>query len=153
MSASGWRPAALAPALALLLVTGCSEGEAGLAAGPRRDDPACTRLSAALPPTVLGGSRVGDDDRGDARWGSPAVVLGCGHTPPGPSTRACLGVDGVDWLVDDPEADPIRFTSYGRDPAVVVLVPARYGRERASEALADLAGAVAGLPREGPGCS
>lgn len=137
----------------LFLVAACAgEQDPGLDRGPEADSAACDQWRGALPAQVLGGSRAGEDAQGNTRWGSPAVVAGCGHTPLGPTTKPCLDVDGIEWVVDDPEADPIRFTTYGRSPAVVVLVPASYGRESASGALADLGPAAARLPRSGPGC-
>lgn len=79
-------------------------------------------------------------------WGSPGIVLRCGVEPVGPTTLPCLEINGVDWVVDD-AGDPIRFLTYGREPAVEVLVPTEYGRENASGALVDLEPAVSPLPQ------
>ena len=46
----------------------------------------------------------------------------------GPTTSECLAVDGVDWVVE-PLADGVRFTTFGRDPALEVLVPSDYRPE------------------------
>ena len=41
---------------------------------------------------------------------------------PGPTTDDCLTVNGVDWVAT-PLSDGTRFVTYGRDPAVEVLIP------------------------------
>ena len=61
-------------------------------------------------------------------WGDPAVVARCGVTPLGPTTLDCIEVSGVDWVAE-PLSDGVRFTTYGRSPAVEVLVPAAYRPE------------------------
>ena len=58
-------------------------------------------------------------------WGDPAIVAICGYDPPAPSTLECVSVDGVDWLVQA-RSDGVQFTTYGRAPAMDVLIPARY---------------------------
>jgi hypothetical protein len=87
-------------------------------------DPACARMAAALPDRVRGQDRVRTTSSSPAvaAWGRPAVVWRCGVTPPGPTTDECLAVDGVDWVVHR-LSDGAAFTTYGRDPAVQVLVP------------------------------
>jgi hypothetical protein len=91
--------------------------------------------------------QAGTPVTGVAVWGSPGIVLRCGAEPLGPTTLPCLEVNGVDWVVDDAE-DLLRFLTYGRAPAVEVLVPADYGRENASGALVDLEPVVAPLPQD-----
>ena len=61
-------------------------------------------------------------------WGNPAVIAICGYDAPAPSTLECLSVDGVDWLVQR-RSDGVQFTTYGRSPAMDVLVPAAYAPE------------------------
>ncbi len=63
-----------------------------------------------------------------AAWGDPAVVARCGVTAIGPTEVECLEVDGVGWI-PDPLSDGTRFTSFGTDPAVEVLVPSAYAPE------------------------
>jgi hypothetical protein len=79
------------------------------------------------------------------------VVLRCGLPEPAPTTRHCLTVDGVDWVVDE-STDPVVFTSYGRSPALEVLVPLRYGRSRLTAAVVDLRPVAAALPRTSRSC-
>lgn len=93
-------------------------------APPGGGDPACARLAADLPPEVRGQARVrtSSGSAAVAAWGQPSVIWRCGVEPLGPTTDECLDVDGVDWVVR-PLEDGTSFTTYGRDPAVQVLVP------------------------------
>ncbi len=105
----------------------------------------------AVPRTVLGLARVPLDLSGAAAWGRPAVTARCGLPAPGPSVAPCLAVDGVDWLLDLQHAD-VRFLTFGRSPALEVVVPHRYPRTSATSALVDLAPVARALPRTGSGC-
>ena len=60
-----------------------------------------------------------------AAWGDPAIIARCGAVPPGPTTLPCLDVAGVDWIMDELD-DGYVFTTYGRSPAIEVLVPDVY---------------------------
>lgn len=102
-------------------------------------DPACARMAAQLPATLLGQQRVTTSSTSPAvaAWGSPAIIWRCGVPPPAPTTNECVSVDGVDWVVD-PLDDGTGFVTYGRVPAVQVLVPREYSPETfALPALAD----------------
>jgi hypothetical protein len=63
-----------------------------------------------------------------AAWGDPAVIATCGWPALGPTDKECLDVDGVYWVVDA-LSDGVRFTTFGRDPAIEVLVPDAYKPE------------------------
>ena len=73
----------------------------------------------ATDPDSPGGARPGA-----TRRSSPAA----GWPRSGPTDTECLEVDGVGWI---PQAlsDGTRFTSFGTDPAVEVLVPKTYAPE------------------------
>lgn len=60
-----------------------------------------------------------------AAWGNPAIIARCGAVPPGPTEEACLDIEGVDWIVSELD-DGVVFTTYGRSPAIEVLVPDAY---------------------------
>jgi hypothetical protein len=79
-------------------------------------------------------------------------VLRCGLPALGPTTAQCLEVNGVDWVIADPDADPVVFTLFGRSPAVDLAVPAAYGRSAASAALVDVAAIARALPPNGRTC-
>lgn len=146
---------ALAAALPLLFLlataAGCSEDvHATVPAGG--DDPACRRLASALPDNLLKQHRRDTDPSSPAlaAWGDPAIILRCGVTPPGPTTAQCISVDGVDWVAR-PVDEGYDFTTYGRLPAVQVLVPKHYTPE--TFALTGLAHAVGAIPQGEHRCS
>ena len=65
----------------------------------------------------------------DARaWGDPAVIATCGWPALGPTDKECLDVDGAYWVVE-PLSDGVKFTTFGRQPAIQVLVPDAYKPE------------------------
>ncbi len=92
---------------------------------------ACERAMPLMPSTV--GPHPSTEafvaDRGDRRdirvWGDPAIIATCGWPALGPTSDQCLDVDGVDWVAQ-PLSDGVRFTTFGRDPAIEVLVPNAY---------------------------
>jgi hypothetical protein len=99
-------------------------------APPGGADPACARLADRLPATLHGESRraTSTSSPAVAAWGNPAIVWRCGVQPPGPTQDECTRVDGVDW-VRVPLDDGSAFTTYGREPAVQLLVPRAYAPE------------------------
>jgi hypothetical protein len=138
------RPRLSLPVLAALVAAAVAVLVGGLFAGvtayrsrpvdvtpaPNATDPACARLGAGLPATLAGLRRVATTTPSPsvAAWGRPSIVWRCGVTPPGPTTDQCQTIDGVDWVVR-PLTDGASFTTYGRDPAVQVLVPSAYAPE------------------------
>jgi hypothetical protein len=145
------RRAAGAGALVLAALAGCSgdgdDAGTDLSAAPGGGSQPCTALVERVPGTVLDRTRSTPQAAGVAVWGDPPIVLRCGvDAPAGPTTAACLTVEGVDWLWENPDAtdEPVSFLSYGRTPAVRVTVPG--ARETATGALVDLAPALAPLP-------
>lgn len=114
------------PALAGLALAGCSsavrvtpfEGSA---------TPQCQAVARAWPLTVGGQEpRVtAVQDVTVAAWGDPPIIARCGKLPPGPTTDPCIDADGVDWVAV-PREGGTEFTTYGRSPALEVLVPDDY---------------------------
>ncbi|MGG5258499.1 DUF3515 family protein [Phycicoccus avicenniae] len=107
--------------------------------------------AASWPGTVSGHERrdTSPADPAVAAWGDPAVVARCGVAALGPTDTECVEVDGVGWI-PAPLSDGTRFTSFGTDPAVEVLVPADYDP---APLLLPAFGAVAKtLPRNGLEC-
>jgi hypothetical protein len=85
-------------------------------------------------------------------WGDPAdpVVLRCGVEPPGPTTDRCVNADdgetSVDWINvpgDEREDGSWLFTTYGRAPAVEVVIPAAVTETSSTSFVLDLGPAVA----------
>jgi uncharacterized protein DUF3515 len=141
--------AVVLPVLALL--AGCSHKvDADLP--PDAANPACARLADRLPATLLHEHRRDTDPASPAlaAWGDPAIVLRCGVTPPGPTTEQCTAVDGIDWVVRRLDHG-YGFTTYGRVPAVQVVVPEHYAPE--TFALTGLSAAIATIPQGEHRCS
>ncbi|MFD8819805.1 DUF3515 family protein [Streptomyces sp. NPDC059627] len=95
----------------------------GLAQGPFAKDPGCGRLADRYPDRIGGATRDRVSFAGLAVWGHGTVELRCGVNPPGPTTDACVSVDGVDWVWRETVGDGRKkLVTYGRSPAVEVSV-------------------------------
>jgi hypothetical protein len=122
-------------AAAGLLILGTA-GAVVYAAWPRAVDVAVPAYhgsgcdSIGWPATVAGHSmtRTSPLSPRTAAWGDPAVIASCGWPALGPTDKECLDVDGVGWVVE-PLHDGVKFTTFGRDPAIEVLVPDAYQPE------------------------
>ena len=114
-------------ALALLVagvaaLSGCSSTVA-VEAAPGADDPRCAEVMVRLPDDLGDRPRRWTDAQSTAAWGDPTTVqLACGVPPLGPSELPCVTVDGVDWVVDDSRAPLYRITTYGREPAIQLII-------------------------------
>ncbi|WP_353828252.1 DUF3515 domain-containing protein [Agromyces sp. SYSU T0242] len=142
--------ATLAVAASSSLLTACSQA-VPFDPAPDAADADCASVVVRLPDEVAGLERRETTAQGTGAWGSPAaVLLRCGVEPPGPTTLRCVSVDDVDWIIDESDAPRYRFITYGRTPAVEVLVD--NDAVAGSTAVADLSGAVAAIPADG-GCT
>jgi hypothetical protein len=73
------------------------------------------------------------------------VLLHCGVPVPDPtSTLTCVTVDGIDWLRDPADDPKFAFITYGRDPAIEVIVDSE--AVGGGTALTDLSLAVSIIP-------
>lgn len=134
-------------------------------AAPDATDPVCAQIVLATP------TRLGDDldqvpttAQASRAWGTVAepVVLRCGVPVPGPTTDQCVTVEtpdgpSIDWLVvpDDAGATTSTgwtFTTFGREPAVEVYVPAAIAGTRSTSFL-DQLGAAMALAQQTGSCS
>lgn len=151
--------AALAP-FALLVLSGCAP-TVPLDAAPDAANPECAEVIVRLPDAIddaaqrdAGADPAGfwlkreTNAQGTGAWGNPAaILLRCGVPVPGPSTLLCVSLDGIDWLRDDSQAPNYIFTTYGRDPAVEVVVDG--DRASGTNALVALRLAVGSIPATG----
>lgn len=133
---------------ATLLLGGCSPT---VALQPADDaiNTVCAQVVVGLPETVAGLEQRKTDAQGTSAWGEPtAIILRCGVTVPPPTAEyVCYTIDGVDWLRNEEEAPNYIFTTYGRDPAVEVIVNGDVAS--GADALKDLSFAVSVTPKEG----
>ncbi len=127
------RPSTFSTAVALgaaaVVLSACSSGvEVAVPSGGR--GPLCASAGALWPQEVSGLERRDTSPSAPAvaAWGDPAVVARCGVAAPGPTETECLEVDGVGWIPEE-LADGTRFTTFGTEPAIEVLVPGGYAPE------------------------
>ena len=137
-------------ALATTLLTGCAQA-VPLEPADAANDPACADVTVRLPDTVADKPQRETTAQATGAWGDPAaVILHCGVAVPGPTTDACIALNGVDWIADESEAanDTYRYTTYGRDPAIEVVInaDAATGGVSGTTALIDLTSAVSVIP-------
>lgn len=107
------------------LLAGCATTGVVVSSAPHADDPKCTQVASHWP------AQVADQDerpvghaKAAAAWGDPAIIARCGVPMPAPNVD-CLDVNGVDWVMTD-LSDGKKFVTYGRWPAVEVLLPDGY---------------------------
>lgn len=137
-------------AAAVLVVTGCSSTVEVTAAGAA-GDAGCVAAAAAYPGEVSGMPRrtSSADDAGAGAWGDPPVIARCGVAAHPPTEVQCLEIDGVGWIPEE-LSDGTRFTSFGTDPALEILVPDDYTPEPLL--LPAFSDAVRALPTNGLAC-
>jgi hypothetical protein len=141
--------AALAAAAVLVVLGGCSD-TVELSSAAQDRSPACASAAAVFPSDVSGMPRRPTSvDGATGAWGDPAVIARCGVAAPGPTDTECVEVDGVGWI---PEtlSDGTRFTSFGTEPALEVLVPKKYSPEPLL--LPAFSAAAQNLPANGLAC-
>ncbi len=164
------RGSGLAAVSLVVLLAGCAP-TVSVAEAPHGHDPACARVVLALPDELGGLPRLATSSQASTAWGAATtpIVLRCGVEPPGPTTDRCVTVEtpsgpSVDWLAVPAEEDggPDRgaaaddtagsgpaggatdwtFTTYGREPAIEVVVPAEVVTARSTSFLDQLGPAV-----------
>ncbi|EYR61952.1 hypothetical protein N866_13795, partial [Actinotalea ferrariae CF5-4] len=142
------------PAVAVIAagtLAGCT-GAVPVEVAPYAADPLCAEVVLALPRDLGEFPRRSTTSQATVAWGDPAdpVVLRCGVEPPGPTTDRCVNADdgetSVDWISipgDETPDGAWRFTTYGRVPAVEVVVPAAVAETSSTSFILDLGPAVA----------
>lgn len=141
-------------AVAAALMVGLA-GCAPLVAMDPADDansPDCAAVIVRLPDTVGGLAQRETNAQSTAAWGDPdQILLRCGVAVPAASELPCID-KGIFWLRDDSAEGFWRFTTFGRDPAIDVVVD----KEVASGpgiVLEDLENAVSFTPQNGLRCT
>lgn len=130
-----------------LLLSGCATA-VPMTPAPDATNVACADVIVHLPATVADQEARETDAQATGAWGDPAaVLLHCGVTVPAPTTLPCLNVNGIDWIEDDSDAPTYRYTTYGRDPAIEIVIDSEV--VSGSTALIDIANAVEYVPATG----
>jgi hypothetical protein len=110
-------------AIALSLALSACSPTVSLEPAADANNPGCADVIVRLPDGVDGQERRTTNAQSTAAWGTPTrVILRCGIEPVEISTLPCVTASGVDWLVDESAKPSFRFISFGRDPAVEVIV-------------------------------
>lgn len=110
-------------AIALSLALSACSPTVSLEPAADANNPGCADVIVRLPDGVDGQERRTTNAQSTAAWGNPTtVILRCGIEPVEISTLPCVTASGVDWLVDESAKPSFRFISFGRDPAVEVIV-------------------------------
>lgn len=147
------RALAVPALLGVVAATAACAPRIGVPVADDAADPLCADVVLALPDALAEDlPRVGTTSQATAAWGAPgaAVTLRCGVEVPGPTTTECQSVESdagtVDWLVVEDDGT-WTFTTYGRDPAVQVVVPPAVAETHSTAFVADLARAVMEVPQ------
>jgi hypothetical protein len=117
-------PLALAAASAVLVagLSGCAPVVSLAPAAEFANDPECADVIVRMPDAISSYELRQTDAQGTSAWGSPTVVLlYCGVPVPEVSELPCVPVAGIFWLREEVDAG-FAYTTYGRDPAVRVVV-------------------------------
>jgi hypothetical protein len=140
MKISRMLPLATAAILLTAGLSGCS-APVSLDAADDSNNPLCADVIVRLPDTVDGLERRGTNAQSTGAWGTPArVILRCGLPAASASKLTCVTEAGVDWLVDDSQKPSYRFITFGRNPAIEVIVDSNHAT--GVNSLDDLASAV-----------
>lgn len=140
------RSPVLTAGVTVLLAVGLAAcGTVVVPAGPQADAPVCADVLLSVPQELLGLERSETSSQGTVAWGSgeDTVVMRCGVTPPGPTTDMCTRLESgdgvtVDWIVEETDEGVVRYTTYGREPALDVTVPRSVAPDQPSAAALDL---------------
>lgn len=137
----------LAVALAgvALALSGCAP-TVSLEPGADANNPGCAEITVRLPDSVADKPRRQTDAQATGAWGDPsAVLLRCGVPSIHPTTKPCVNVDGIDWvLMSEPSADTVVYQTFGRTPATEVIIDHVSGASDSS-VLPEFASAIASV--------
>ena len=132
-----------------LMLAGCAPTVA-LDPAPAANSPRCADITVHLPDTVAGKAQRETNAQATGAWGDPVVVLlRCGVTPIGPTTKPCITVNGIDWVLEnDPAATALRYITFGRVPATEVVIQHGKGGVTDASVLPALADAIGTIPQQ-----
>ncbi len=137
---------ALAPVIVLstLLLAGCG-AIVPMTPAKEANAAACATVTVRLPSVVANQGKRETNAQATGAWGTPAsILLHCGVAVPGPTTLPCVEINGIDWVEDDAEKPLYRYTTFGRVPAVEVVVDS--DKVSGTTTLVDLAGSLSQIP-------
>ena len=112
---------------ATLALTACGDSPVAAKPAAQASSSECAAVAKSWPKTVAGLDSYPNsaDSTTVHAWGKnadDALIARCGVTSPGPTSDACFSANDVDW-VQIPVSGGTRYVTYGREPAIEVLVP------------------------------
>ncbi|MFJ3382452.1 DUF3515 family protein [Curtobacterium sp. NPDC090217] len=130
-------------------LTGCTNAVT-MTAAPSANAAACAAAQVRLPDAVDTKYQLRNTNaQSTAAWGDPSAALyHCGVAVPTVSDLPCFSKGSVDWIRDD-EGKQIVYTTFGRDPAVQVVIDST---KTTDQVLQDIGNAVETLPKDGHEC-
>ena len=130
-------------------LTGCTNAVA-MSPAPSANAAACATAQVRLPAAVDTKFDLRNTNaQSTAAWGDPEVAIyHCGVAVPTVSDLPCFDQGGVDWIRDD-RGDRVVYTTFGRSPAVQVVIDTT---KTTNQVVQDLTDAVATLPKDGHKC-
>lgn len=153
----------LASAAAILALAGCARAVA-VEAAPYAPDPICGQVILALPEQLADLDQTPTTSQSSVAWGEGEIVLRCGVEPPPPTDERCISVTSpvgvsIDWINPEAESELIpshantesgswTFITYGRVPAIELVINADSGVESQPDVLNALSLAVDRAPAE-----
>jgi hypothetical protein len=115
--------ALVASTIALTLSLSACSPTVSLEPAADANNPGCADVIVRLPDAVDDQERRTTNAQSTSAWGNPAtVILRCGIEPVEISTLPCVTANGVDWIIDESAKPSFRFISFGRTPALEVIV-------------------------------
>lgn len=142
-------------AVAALALAACG-GSVELEPAPYASEPVCGRVLISMPEELSGAQQRPTTTQASRAWGDPPITVRCGVEPPGPTTDRCVtAIDAsgrsIDWVmreIGDAEVDENtwHFTTYGRVPAIEVVVPVEYAGTDATGVLGILGESISQIP-------
>lgn len=134
-----------------VLCLGACSTTVSLSPAENAAEPVCAQVLFATPDEIGGIPRSQTTAQSTTAWGD-AITLRCGLEPPPPSTDRCVTVGNVDLLsldASDPRVPAYgkdnawTFLTYGRDPAIEIVVSAEAVGDRAvTDVVAELSSAI-----------
>lgn len=107
---------------AAVMLAGCSPVVSMAPAAENANDPECAAVTVRLPDAISSYGIRQTDAQATAAWGDPTVaLLYCGVPVPEASDLPCVEINDIFWLREEVPAG-LAFTTYGRDPAVRLVV-------------------------------
>ena len=146
-----------------LAVCGCTR-PVTVEAAEFAPDPVCGQVILALPNQLGGLGQVPTTSQATVAWGSGEIILRCGVAPPPPTDERCISVTSgagvtIDWIEPAPDSELIpahadveggawTFITYGRVPAIEVVIATASAVESPADILNALSLPVDRAPAE-----